>query len=222
LEKLEAIPSQSERNKAVKTWHEQKKLRKAQGLSDQLELIHPSLMYTWFLPFWRGAWGHRMIANELKFMALPKPSKDVLHKMGLADEPYVAVKFYKSGCLRQNEQSERIISDLIERLTREYKVVVLDTEFRVDDHSGYHIRESDRVVNLARYCTAENNLALQTEVVAHAEAFYGTYGGFSYLAPLCGVNSYNYYDSMRAILMGGHAEVAEKAFNQSPFGQFHP
>ena len=35
--------------------------------------------------------------------------------------------------------------------------------------------------------TPENNLAVQTEVIRGAEAFVGTYGGFSYLAPLCGV-----------------------------------
>ena len=31
--------------------------------------------------------------------------------------------------------------------------------------------------------TPEDNLAVQTAVVAHATAFVGTYGGFSYLAP---------------------------------------
>ena len=35
----------------------------------------------------------------------------------------------------------------------------------------------------------ENNLAIQTEVIRHADAFVGTYGGFSYLAPLSGVNT---------------------------------
>ena len=35
--------------------------------------------------------------------------------------------------------------------------------------------------------TPATNLEIQTAVVAHARAFIGTYGGFAYLAPLCGV-----------------------------------
>jgi hypothetical protein len=37
------------------------------------------------------------------------------------------------------------------------------------------------------------NLALQTALVSGAEAFVGTYGGFSYLAPFLGVRSTAYF-----------------------------
>ena len=38
------------------------------------------------------------------------------------------------------------------------------------------------------------NLEVQTAVVANAEAFVGTYGGFAYLAPFYGVRSLSDYD----------------------------
>ena len=39
----------------------------------------------------------------------------------------------------------------------------------------------------------ETNLEVQSAVIAGAEAFVGTYGGFSYLAPLMGVNTVAFY-----------------------------
>ncbi len=41
--------------------------------------------------------------------------------------------------------------------------------------------------------TPENNLEVQTAVVAHATRFVGTYGGFAYLAPLCGVPAVGFH-----------------------------
>jgi hypothetical protein len=54
------------------------------------------------------------------------------------------------------------------------------------------------------------NLALQTAVVAGADAFVGTYGGFSYLAPFLGVRSTAYFSdadgySARHLLMARSA-----------------
>jgi hypothetical protein len=41
--------------------------------------------------------------------------------------------------------------------------------------------------------TPANNLSIQSAVVAGARQFVGTYGGFAYLAPLCGVPALSYY-----------------------------
>ena len=41
--------------------------------------------------------------------------------------------------------------------------------------------------------TPHNNLLVQSAVVAGARRFVGTYGGFAYLAPLCGVPAVSYY-----------------------------
>ena len=57
-----------------------------------------------------------------------------------------------------------------------------------------------------------DNLAVQTAAIAGARAFIGTYGGFSYLAPLCGVPTvavysvYNYF--------AHHLEMARVVFDK--------
>ena len=58
---------------------------------------------------------------------------------------------------------------------------------------------------------ADQNLAVQTEVIRHAEGFVGTYGGFSYLAPLCGVNTLAFYSRVDGFRFD-HLEVAKRVF----------
>ncbi len=52
--------------------------------------------------------------------------------------------------------------------------------------------------------TPERNLAVQTAVIARARAFVGTYGGYSYLAPFCGVRC-------AGVLFGAHVQGASPA-----------
>jgi hypothetical protein len=54
------------------------------------------------------------------------------------------------------------------------------------------------------------NLAVQTAVIARAKAFVGTYGGYSYLAPLCGVNSLALYSE--STFKTQHLQVAQHIF----------
>jgi len=52
------------------------------------------------------------------------------------------------------------------------------------------------------------NLAVQTDVIRRARAFVGTYGGYSYLAPLCGVNAVAFHS--RQSFKQHHLEVAQR------------
>ena len=67
--------------------------------------------------------------------------------------------------------------------------------------------------------TPQTNLAVQTEVIRHAEAFVGTYGGFSYLAPLCGVNTLAFYSHASGFRVD-HLEVAKRVFSALRCGTF--
>jgi len=67
--------------------------------------------------------------------------------------------------------------------------------------------------------TPENNLAVQTEVIRNAQAFVGTYGGFSYLAPLCGVNTVAFYSHASGFRFD-HLEVAKRVFASLRCGTF--
>jgi hypothetical protein len=65
----------------------------------------------------------------------------------------------------------------------------------------------------------ETNLAVQTEVIRNAAAFVGTYGGFSYLAPLCGVNTLAFYSHASGFRVD-HLEVAKRVFSSLRCGTF--
>jgi hypothetical protein len=60
---------------------------------------------------------------------------------------------------------------------------------------------------------------MQTAVVAKAERFVGTYGGFSYLAPLLGVPSICVFSDLGR-LMPMHMDVAFRLFREFSCGDF--
>jgi hypothetical protein len=60
--------------------------------------------------------------------------------------------------------------------------------------------------------TPERNLAVQTAVLARARAFVGTYGGYSYLAPLCGVPSLAFFSERT--FKAHHLHVAQRVFDR--------
>jgi hypothetical protein len=61
--------------------------------------------------------------------------------------------------------------------------------------------------------TPDQNLGVQTAVIAGARAFVGTYGGYAYLAPLLGVNSIAFY-SIEDAFFGHHLELAHRLFRR--------
>ena len=53
------------------------------------------------------------------------------------------------------------------------------------------------------------NLARQTAIIAGAKGFVGTYGGFAYLAPFCGINAVAFYSDRTYFVY--HLELAQRA-----------
>jgi hypothetical protein len=56
------------------------------------------------------------------------------------------------------------------------------------------------------------NLAWQTSIIAGADAFVGTYGGFAYLAPFCGIRSIAFYSDRNYFTY--HLGLAQRAFSE--------
>jgi len=89
-------------------------------------------------------------------------------------------------------------------------VVLLNTPFAVDDHRDA-AHPGGRVMTIkSEHMVPERNLAVQTAVIARAKSFVGTYGGYSYLAPFCGVPSLALYS--RRSFQVSHLEVARRVF----------
>jgi hypothetical protein len=89
--------------------------------------------------------------------------------------------------------------------------VMLNPGFRPDDHMDYSASSHPRVHAFDMSSHAGENLAWQSAIIAGARAFVGTYGGFAYLAPFCGVRSVAFYSDRNYFTY--HLGVAQRAFS---------
>jgi ADP-heptose:LPS heptosyltransferase len=103
-------------------------------------------------------------------------------------------------------------------------VVLLNPGFSVDEHEDWAsetprkaaeaFRETGpRVHTIADGMSPARNLAVQSAVISRARAFVGTYGGYSYLAPLYGVPAVAFYS--RPTFKRHHLYAAQRAFDQT-------
>ena len=108
-------------------------------------------------------------------------------------QQYVAVKAYFNECLPRTQPTERFLSSVLERLTSVTDVVLLSTGLLVDDHEEWATRH-ERVHSIEHLLRPEDNLAVQTRIIAGSRGLVATYGGFSYLGALLGVPTLTFYE----------------------------
>jgi hypothetical protein len=105
-----------------------------------------------------------------------------------------------------------VVASLAERTS----VVLLNPGFSVDEHEDWAPSMRGRLHTIAEGLTPERNLAVQSAVISGARAFVGTYGGYSYLAPLCRVPAVAFYS--RPTFKRHHLYAAQRAFDQVEAG----
>lgn len=153
------------------------------------QLLHPSTMYEVLNPFW---WGHlpiEWVHRHTRYRKLTSPASVDLPPLPAS---YVAVKFYFNDCFPATPENRAWVKKKLATLSGQGPVVSLASGMRIDDHDGCRIDDLG-VMHLPEGISPSRNLQVQSAVVAGARAFVGTYGGFSYLAPLHGVPSTAYY-----------------------------
>ncbi|MEQ1757978.1 MAG: hypothetical protein ABL986_06630 [Vicinamibacterales bacterium] len=170
-------------------------------------ILHPALMYSLYSPYWSQQTASRWIHDFAEHQRIVPPTVPDLQ---LPSE-YVAAKFYFSKCFPDTPDNRKTIDRLIASITHDCDVVLLTPSFRVDEHRTFEGVMGNRVHGIGHLLRPENNLALQTAVVGGAKAFIGTYGGFSYLAPLCGVNAVALYS--HRTYFPYHVDFAEHVFS---------
>ena len=179
--------------------------------------LHPRFMYRIFGAYWRREQSTRLIEEMTCFKNLrvdPDP-----HVRSTLPDDYVAVKFYFSKSLPESTTNTRFISGILSSLTATTDVVLLTTGLSVDDHQECSAVATGRVHRIDAMMTPENNLSIQTQVIAGARSFVGTYGGFSYLAPFIGTGSVGFYShewKFRPV----HSEIARRACRLLKHGTF--
>jgi hypothetical protein len=102
------------------------------------------------------------------------------------------VKFYFNDCFRDTPYNRAFVERTVRSLTERGPVMSLSTGVALDDHDPCEpdVAAMGHIQHLLR---PDSNLLVQTAIVAGAQQFVGTYGGFAYLAPLCGVPALSYY-----------------------------
>jgi hypothetical protein len=170
-------------------------------------VVHPSLMYRLVYPYWKDQLAVRRLYEYLEPSLLTgMPGVDL--RFDLPGE-YVAARFYFSQCFPDTPSNRTLVAEALRSVSGRIPVVLLNMPFAVDDHvdAAADVRG---VHSIGPFLTPENNLAIQTAVIGRARAFIGTYGGFSYLAPLCGVPSVTFYS--QATFFEQHLEFARRTF----------
>jgi len=181
----------------------------SQVIAGRLSVLHPSMMYSLYMPYWKERASIRGVQQFARFAAIRPPVTTGLDLPG----DYVALRFYFSKNFPDSPENHAFIHSLIESLTADTHVVLLGTGASLDEHSDFIVGRSDRVHTVQHAIRPETNLAVQTAVIGGAQGFIGTYGGFAYLPPLCGVNTIAVY-SQRSVYaaFAYHLDFAQQLF----------
>jgi hypothetical protein len=192
-----------------------KKTRDRLGLED-VEVLHPAAMFRLFVGLWRRRAGVELVESFSRFQPLTRPSSTE-RPAGLPSD-YVVAKFYFSKAFPETAGNKAFISDMIRTISRQVPVALLSTAVRLDEHSDYQPASGSGVFVVDAHETPHKNLERQTELIAGARGFVGTYGGFSYLAPFYGVPSLSFFS--RRGFEAHHLDLAHRVFDRMLPGGF--
>jgi hypothetical protein len=181
----------------------------------RVAMLHPSLMYRLFSLFWSGQRAQNFLDGHTRYEAIPPPQ--VLDAAALPRE-YVAVKFYAARSLPDTPDVRRTLAWFVDSLAERTHVVLLDTGLVLDEHTDYAFGPSGRVISARSWMAPNNNLAVQTQLIAGAQAYVGTCGSVAWLAPMLGVNTSAVY--MDPKWLHAHLGVMLRACHRTGAGRF--
>ena len=186
----------------------------AAGLK-RARLLHPQVMYRLLTSYWKEEASLEPISAFLKYAPLPAPPPHPL--AASLPQEYVAAKFYFSQSFPDTAANRAFVQRSIAEVAGRLPVVLLSAGAQLDDHRDALVEPGSRV--LAIHADVRDNLAAQSAIVAGARGFIGTYGGFSYLAPLYGVDSLSFF-SERDKLVPFHLDHAHRVYGSRSGGRF--
>jgi hypothetical protein len=165
------------------------------------KILHPSVMYSYFQPYWAGMKPQRHVLSRLRFMRLPPVSDPILDRL---PERFVATKFYlRAGSTPQNAA---LLLRFVSHIARDMPVVSMDAPLSIDEHEPYRLEGINNTIDAAEWLEPATNLHLQTAIVSKANALIGTYGGFTYLPMLIGKPSIGIIGGKNSLL-GVHGNI---------------
>jgi hypothetical protein len=179
-------------------------------LGDDLTVFHPGLMFARLRGLWFKGQAIEEVWPQLEYRGFdiePWPAG------GLPDS-YVAVKAYFNEVLPPTDENRALFRAAVERLAARVDVVLLSTGLLVDDHEEWAVAQ-ERIHPIEHLLTPEDNLAVQTRIIAGARGLVATYGGFSYLGPCLGIPTLTVYDVEQTVPV--HLEILRRAFPDADY-----
>ena len=129
----------------------------------------------------------------MRYEGLKPPNLPELE--GHLPQQYVAVKFYFRSSFADTADNHAFVGQLLSDIATQHEIVLLNTRMEFDEHTECEAAACARIHRIDDLLTPANNLAVQSAVISRAQAFFGTYGGLSYV-PLCyGVPSFAFKSS---------------------------
>lgn len=193
-------------------------LRRAARGGGAVSLVHPAMMYALLYPYWRRDASLARLEDYTRYVRYaPLPVDGAGASLPAS---YTAVRFYFSQCFPDTPENRAFVTATIRSLSAKSDVVVLRAGIGLDDHADAGAEQGHRVHVVDAGVTPATNLAVQTAIISRASAFVGTYGGFSYLAPLFGVDTLAFYSD--ANFQISHLDAAQHALRLVGGGRLVP
>jgi hypothetical protein len=182
-----------------------------------MNVLHPSLMFRWFAPFWSGHETLGFVESHTRYVRMQPP--DVAVPTDLPSE-YVAVKFYGARSLPDDPAVRAQLRALVDGLSDRFPVVQLDTGLGLDDHTDVRLDAHDRVASISGRLDPRTNLAVQSRIIAGARMYVGTCGSLAWLAPMLGVPTVPVFTD--AAFLHAHLHLARRVYGRIGGGGFSP
>ena len=182
------------------------------------EVLHPGVMYRAvnFLAKADSIGRFVKMARFRPFTPIASPELDAV-----LPKKFVTFRFYYNNSFPETEENRTFVGDTLRALSRQTPVVLLNNGMNVDEHHDYVPDDPSQIINLAQYMRPATNLALQSAAISRADAFYGTYGGLSYLPPFLHVPSHCFFSEQNNF-MQHHLDLALSVFRGPKWGDFMP
>ena len=183
--------------------------------SRDFDVIHPSLMYRLFTLYWSGQRAMGFVDSHTRFTQHAVPP---VIDPALLPREYIAVKFYAARSLPDTPELRARLRVFVRGLAEQLPVVLLDTGLVLeDDHADYSLSDAG-VISAKPWMVPQNNLGVQSQIVAGARAFVGTCGSIAWLAPRLGVDTSALFVDPQ--WLHAHLAVAMRAYHKLGAGRF--
>jgi hypothetical protein len=180
-------------------------------------LVHPSTMFQLLRQFWLG---NDSLQSVLDYTEYERATAMAAVDLPKLPDTFVAVKFYTGRALMDTPEHREQLRHLVERISRRYPVVALNTNLSLDEHADYVFKDVPGLITLDGWLTPQNNLAVQTEVIRRATRLVGTCGSLAWLAPMLGTDTLAVYADDH--FLTPHLYAARHAYNSMDAARFTP